>query len=251
MSHFSLCVFHRPDQSVEELLAPYDENLRVEPYVEFTRQQAIEYVRQHFKHMANATDQACYDYLAEDYDEKHRDAEGNLLSTYNPNSRWDWYTVGGRFPGRLKAKSGKHGEGSAYADNPRADGAFDEARVGDVDFSPDPDRYAAAARFWEVFVEGKPLHPGEDSEQYQSIFRKEYFIENYRNKETFANISASFTPFACVTPDGQWHSRGKMGWFGCSSETPDEGLDWDLHFKERFIDKADPAWMITMCDCHI
>ena len=74
-----------------------------------------------------------------------RDAEGNLLSTYNPNSRWDWYTVGGRFPGRLKAKSGKHGEGSAYADNPRADGAFDEARVGDVDFSPDPDRYAAAA----------------------------------------------------------------------------------------------------------
>lgn len=251
MSHFSVAVFHRQDQSVDELLAPYDEGLRVEPYIEFTRQQAIDYARQHYKSMAGASDEDCYNYLAEDYDEEYRDAEGNLLTTYNPKSRWDWYTIGGRFPGRLKARTGEHGEGSAFADNPKADGAFDVARVGDIDFSPDPEVYARAARFWEVYVEGKPLQPGESGEQFQSFYRKEYYLDQYKNKETFAAISASFTPFACVTPDGEWHERGKMGWFACSSETPEEGLDWDLHFKERFLDTADPDWMLTMVDCHI
>ena len=42
-----------------------------------------------------------------------------------------------------------------------------------------------------------------------------------------------------------------MGWFGVSSETSDERLDWELHYKERFIDAAKPDWTITIVDCHI
>ncbi len=48
MSHFSVAVFHRADQSVESLLAPYDENIKVEPYLEYTRQQAIDFAREHY-----------------------------------------------------------------------------------------------------------------------------------------------------------------------------------------------------------
>ena len=47
MSHFTVAVFHRPDQDIETLLAPYDETLRVEPYVEFPREEAIAYARKH------------------------------------------------------------------------------------------------------------------------------------------------------------------------------------------------------------
>ena len=100
-------------------------------------------------------------------------------------------------------------------------------------------------------MEGSPLRPGESEEQFQSFYRKEYYRDQYRDKETFAGIRASFVPFACVTPDGEWHERGRMGWFACSSETAEEGLDWDLHFKERFLDTADPDWLITLLDCHI
>lgn len=35
------------------------------------------------------------------------DEDGNLLSTYNPNSKWDWYTEGGRFSGSLITKNGR------------------------------------------------------------------------------------------------------------------------------------------------
>ena len=34
MSHFSVAVLHRPDQDIETLLAPYDESLREEKYIE-------------------------------------------------------------------------------------------------------------------------------------------------------------------------------------------------------------------------
>lgn len=42
MSHFSVAVFTDGKKSVEELLAPYDENIEVTPYVKLTRQQMIE-----------------------------------------------------------------------------------------------------------------------------------------------------------------------------------------------------------------
>ena len=37
MSHFTVGVIHRDDQSINTLLAPYDENIEVEPYVYKTK----------------------------------------------------------------------------------------------------------------------------------------------------------------------------------------------------------------------
>lgn len=251
MSHFSVAVLYRQDQSVEELLAPYDENLEVEPYVRFTQQEAVDYVRKNFLLKAHLSDQECYNFLAEDYGEDYKDEDGNLYSTRNPSAKWDWYVIGGRFAGLLKAKTGKHGEGSAFAANPKVDGAFDVARVGDVDFSSDVEKYMEATRFWEVYVEGKPLRDRENADQFSSFYPKEWYLDEYKDKETFLKAVTSFQTFACVTPDGEWHECGQMGWFGESSETADERLDWTLNFKKRFIDIADPDWLIAITDCHI
>lgn len=30
-----------------------------------------------------------------------------------------------------------------------------------------------------------------------------------------------------------------------------KAVDWELRFKERFIDAADPDWRVTIVDCHI
>ena len=35
------------------------------------------------------------------------DGTGKIPSTYNPDSKWDWYTIGGRFDGAA-SKTGKH-----------------------------------------------------------------------------------------------------------------------------------------------
>lgn len=287
MSHFSVAVFTKPNgKTVEELLAPYNENIEYEPYIQYTKEQAIAKVRKeiedykngtyakyladpkkyeeehnnerHLNYLKNEfpkqltwTDEECYQDKAKYYDEDMIDADGNLLSTYNPNSKWDWYSIGGRFPGKLKANNGKHGEGSAFNNNPMVDGEFDSARVGDIDWSMDMDEYNKAIRYWEVVVEKQPLREDENKDDFINWYKDGYYEEYYRDKETYAKIFASFGTYAVVTPDGIWHEKGQMGYWGISSETGDESLDWDLYYKERFIDAADPDWTITIVDCHI
>lgn len=288
MSHFAVAVFTEQNgATVDELLAPYYEGIEYEPYIYLTKEEAIAKVRkdiedykngtyakylldpqkyeeehkgkeQHINYLKNEfpkrltwTDEECYQYEARYYEEDMIDEEGNLLSTYNPKSKWDWYSVGGRFPGRLKSKNGKHGEGSAFNANPRVDGEFDSARVGDIDFSMDMDEYNKAIRYWEVVVEKQPLKEGENERDFINWYKDGYYEEYYRDKETYAKICASCGTYAVVTPDGEWHQKGDMGWWGMSSETGDESLDWDLHYKERFIDTANPDWTLTIVDCHI
>ena len=229
MSHFTVAVFHRPDQDIETLLAPYDETLRVEPYVEFTREEAIAYARKHYKSVADMSDDRCYAYMAEDY---KTDAEGNLLSTYNPKSKWDWWTEGGRWAGLLKVDGKK----------------VDSARVADIDFTPDPLEYEAALRYWDVVVEHQEKRPGEE---YVSLYGEQYYLDYYGDRETYARYMTQFSTYAVVTPDGEWHEKGRMGWFGASSETPDEARDWEEHYRERFLDTAEADWVLTIVDCHI
>ena len=50
MSHFSVAVIHKADQDIEELLAPYDENLEVEPYIGRTVQEMINDAKKRVEH---------------------------------------------------------------------------------------------------------------------------------------------------------------------------------------------------------
>ena len=56
--------------------------------------------------------------------------------------------------------------------------------------------------------------------------------------------------YSIVTPDGNWHSRGDLGWFGLSFN---EDSDWNTHFKE-ILNKAIkeyPDLPIFAIDYHI
>lgn len=43
-------------------------------------------------------------------------------------------------------------------------------------------------------------------------------------------INFDRVPFAVLTPDGIWHERGTLGWFG--SVTNDKGDKWDWQFRQ-------------------
>lgn len=224
MSHYTVAVFHRDDQDLEDLLAPYSENLRVEPYIRYTKQEAIDYVRKNIVGYGvgdGKSDEECWDFMAKDYDDK-TDGDGNIYSTYNPNSKWDWYCVGGRWSGEL------------------VNG--DEAKIKDIDFSLDKEKYDEAIEFWNENVIG---------DGNEGIYKKEYYTERYKTAEKYAECCAGFNTYAVVTPDGKWHAPGEMWWFGVSTESDDECMDWYDHYKERFIDTADPEWILTIVDCHI
>ena len=64
-----------------------------------------------------------------------------------------------------------------------------------------------------------------------------------------ANQSAlSFTPYAIVTPDGEWVERGKMGWFGMSSNEKGDD-EWRKIYEETLEKHLD--CMAAVVDCHI
>ena len=146
MSHYAVAVFHRKDQTVDELLAPYSENLKVDPYVSMSRQEAIEYARKHIKGYEGKTDEECWQFMADDAGEGMTDADGNILSTYNPRSKWDWWYEGGRWGGMLNS------QGSAV----------DSGRFGDLSFPRDEEAYEEALRFWDVAIDHKPAADGEE-----------------------------------------------------------------------------------------
>lgn len=215
MSHFITLVFTKENgRTVEELLAPYDENIVYAPYVQYTREQAIAKIRkeiedyknglyaeylsnpkkyeeshsnvEHINYLKNKfpkklewTDDECYEDIKRSFDEDMIEPNGDLLSIYNPNSKWDWYTIGGRWNNYLKTLSGE---------------ATNEDYVSKID--------------WKDII-----------------------------------------PFAFVTPIGKWHERGKMGWWACVSN--EKATDnWKSEFKE-FLDNLDEDTIVTVVDCHI
>ena len=233
MSHYAVAVIHRENQSVDDLLAPYDEELEVPRYLTYTRQEAIDEVREKHEDMAHASDSECWEYFAQDYEGQDIDADGNFYSRYNADSKWDWYIVGGRWSKMLKLRGG---------------GAADSARIGDVDFCQDDDLYLKCLRFWDVKISGKPAEPGEKFDLFYTV---DYYRQRYLTRETFASEMSGFSTCAVITPDGEWHSAGRMGWWGVSSESFEEARDWEDHYLDRYIYSADPDWVITIVDCHI
>lgn len=261
MSHFSVAVFTDGTKTVEQLLAPYQENNMGDcpkEYLEFfdieeeyknkyetdsramlktsdgniifTWSKEAKEARENGALEVEVPLKALYSTF-EDYMESYEGCDGRDSETgrygywENPNAKWDYWGVGGRF----------------------AD--VDKIKVKDFDFTPNPEYYKKAERFWEIIVEGQPLKEGE--KQPFNFYKVEYYLKRYKNKETYAKIMSLFITYAVITPDGKWHQKGEMGWFGMSSDTADEALDWDMNYKSRFIDTADPEWFLTVVDCHI
>lgn len=112
-------------------------------------------------------------------------------STYNPDSKWDWYSLGGRWGKSIKTKSGEF---------------VDKCFLDEIDWSPfKPEDYEEETqKDWS----GKEYHPLKDSVQY-------HYTEND-------------VPF-CVIIDGVWYERGKMGWWTFVSDEKEKG-DWNEEF---------------------
>ena len=291
MSHYTVMAIIRKgsDSDLESMLAPYDENMEVAPYIRHTKADLIAQKREEAAHVAHdiplaeahseeeyrkledvryryeyvlsdegracaalvgASDDEVFEAVKKDYEEDRLDEDGNYISTYNPDSKWDWYEVGGRWSGSLKLKDG---------------GSTDEDYAGQIDwdkmFSLAPEREKRASEFWDEYVLQKlPTEMQdrtvEEVDKYLNdkfgfiFFKREYYLERYRDKEEYLRRLATWTTYAVLDEKG-WHAPGEMGWFGCSDETPEAQRDWDENFRSRFIDTLDPEDTVVIVDCHI
>lgn len=115
-----------------------------------------------------------------------------------------------------------------------------------IDFSRNQKCYKASLDEWDVVVNGKKPNPDVD---YDGLY-KEDLLEVYHDRDTYAQSQANFRTFAVITPDGLWYEKGRLYMFG-GTYTPEESRKWDDLYKERFLDTADPEWILTIVDCHV
>lgn len=271
MSHFAVAVISKSLDEVEKLLAPYDENIEVSKYIKYTKSQLIEKARADFKEYItsgcyaeyiknpdkykescrneghikyleeeiplkmNWTDEQFYQDEIRYYEEEDIGKNGEVYSTYNPKSKWDWYEIGGRFSGTIKIKNGEF---------------VDSAKISNCDFSINTTEYNAAKRFWGVVVEGNEILDCENKEDFFTLYSKEYYTDRYKTKDNYAKIRASFHTYALIDVVGDWHEQGKMGWFGFDSATSDTISDYIEYFN-KYLESIPKNYYITIVDCHI
>lgn len=268
-------------QTIRSLLEPYDENLEVEPRIYKTKQELIDeeksrlpgiinedivkeyladpvkfkkeessykvnYVEkvldEYYKFAAGSfTDEDYYRSAIEDEDPDHFDEDGNLMTTYNEDSKWDWYEVGGRWSGELILKNGS---------------TADSAKFEDVDWAAmnklSPDHEKDIRDYWRLIINKKGTD--EEVKQFKDdhpfMPSERYVVEKYGTLEEHLRIAGLFSTFAVVDEKG-WYEEGRMGWFGASSATPEEEANWTEDYEKNFIAGLDPEDKITVVDCHI
>lgn len=223
MSHFLVAVILPPapegrdfediKAAVHNQMLPYMENSCEEPPIEF---------------MEFCEDKEC------DVDER----TGKRGYWQNPNAKWDWYK--GAEMLRLKDVSK-----APFATK------VPFAKIADIDTSRNDKEYRKCCAFWDYKVNGaeKPDNL-DDVDVWYDIFKPEFFIERYGDKETYARWCSEFLFRAVVTPDRKWHEVGEMGWWGISDETREDVKDWLDHFRERFIEPYMDCMLVTL-NCHI
>ncbi len=178
------------------------------------------------------------------------DDNGNWGYWSNPNSKWDWYSVGGRWRGYFLLKpgaKGELGEPSWCNDKESAEklkGKADIANVEDIDWDKMDEGYRKRAeKAWDEYqkelVEGK-IKLGDAYFQHG--------VEKGDTKEKYLAREGVYAPF-CVCKDGEWYERGSMGWWGMVSDEKDS-KKWKQEWK-KLLSELPGDTMLVAVDFHI
>lgn len=215
--HFSVLVIG-DDVSVEEQLHPFYEGLEIEPVLSLTKEEFIQTYRLELPNSDSMTDGEVYEYAVEDYTNGKKELicpdTGGILSYTNPNAKWDWWEVGGRWWDTLRASD----------DMP--DSLF-EKYISKVHFSErEPDiLFIKEDIISNKYVSAGPLK----------------FISNIEDVNTYA-----------ILYKGVWIEKDHICDLGQHLLEPElRGIENLKEFKEKLLSILDPDTLITLVDCHV
>ena len=263
MSHFTVMIIGK---DVDGQLAPFQENNMGDcpkQYMEFS---PIEI----------GPDQT-YKTISEALDDGYEEENGQVGYWYNPNCKWDWWVIGGRWTGFLKLKegaTGQVGEPGVFG-NKAENGRVDQALKKDIDVDGMRNEQEQKAReSWKKVndcIGGRDFVSWDDAQKKfpddidkaRDLYNGQQVIKDFRaldmgffakiddylgSEEDFAQSARNLalSTFA-VLKDGEWIEKGEMGWWGMVSN---ESEDWATQFNKAF-DEIDDNELITIVDCHI
>jgi hypothetical protein len=267
MTHFTVLVI---GNDVESILAPYDENMVVEEHIDRTKEdihkEFVDYKERLLKMIESGEaggELRGFEKLTQSLETENQewvkdwcgqdlDDEGNTLSTYNPDSKWDWYQVGGRWTGTFIMRPGETGElgdkSWCNEDDEIPGNRADVAEKGQIDWDTmNQNSRDQAARDWDDL-----MNPNPDTCHYKPEYvtkQRELHLKMYGTKEEYVKRRGVWTPYAYVDYNG-WNAPGKMGWFGMSSDQTEDRDRYDREFV-NYIASLPDSTLLSMVDCHI
>lgn len=285
MSHFTVMVIGDP----EEVLAPYheyectgDDNQYIQD-IDITKsferevecspgKTPLQVLEDSYGYPAVAEDQPNLD-IKPKWGYAIVDADGNVkkvIQRTNPNSKWDWWTVGGRWDRGLTTHDGEKCNSALKKDidleamlNSGLDKMLDTydqlhpivEEHGFVTFEQAkekfPDDIDQARKFYHngtakalMTAKLEEMNPGDRWVSFAFPFERMALDREEFIKETRAS---NFT-FAFADSNG-WAENGGMGWFGMVTNEK-ESADWAEEWMKRW-DQADDNDVVSIVDCHI
>jgi hypothetical protein len=174
-------------------------------------------------------------------------------STYNPDSKWDWYVIGGRWQGSLLLKpdawqlraTAQYAEGQPGVFGNRGPGV-DQCRKGDLDLEAMRAQAVLMARQqWAELRADQAKYPDRD-------MRWMYGLNPEDTEESsIAQAQVRFPLHThAVLAEGLWREVGKLGWWGVSSDDESDRLSWGEWY-EQFINGLPDEALLTIVDYHI
>jgi hypothetical protein len=147
MSHFTVLV---TGEDIDSALAPFierNEDEESKQYFTFNIELTKAELQAAYEASEDKSDYATVEDYALDYHGYALDDDGNAGYFRNPNAKWDWYLLGGRWTGYLKLKSGATGEVGrpGLLTGNAAEGYADSALIRDIDFDGMRDKAVAEA----------------------------------------------------------------------------------------------------------
>ena len=211
------------------------------------------------------------------------DATGNVtevIDRTNPNKRWDWYRLGGRWTGYFPLKRGARGlcgKAGLMTDPARA-GYVDQARKDAIDWERlrDEKGEKARAEYQKVMaVVGDAPAPQSwesvlsqfagESQKARDFYHSQEWIKRkntdrdlfWCDAEDFQCTEAEYVQRGrdragvtlAVLKDGQWYEKGRMGWFGLMFDEKDQ-TEWN-HRVSALLDELPGDTLLSVYDCHI
>ena len=210
----------------------------------------------------------------EAYCDEHRGfvkaSDGRWGYTCNPNAKWDWWQIGGRFPNRFLVPAGLQDcipsakdddgesaippEGYQYADAARKkDICWDVMRKIAVDTVEK--RYQKCVRAFETkdLTDFGPLCRILDegiSAWGEMLYLKGETLDEYKARKGATDLDRYMChTYAFVDRNGDWTGSGDMGWFGISSNDKDERA-WNDEI-QKLMNEAKDDDFLAIVDCHI
>lgn len=234
MSHYTLLTIGIEEYDLDSFMERYNETRKVAPYISKTKEEIYKIGKQRLQEgrapSGITTPEEFYNYYVDDSDV---DEQGNLMSTYNPESRWDYYTVKETYTAKIIKEIIKK-----KIEN----------------YSSDTDEL-----IWRVVVEDrKDLLEGISTADRFGLFwgipGKEDMIQIYSDLEGYIaheKKAVAALSYSVMTPDGEWHEPGKVGWWGTTSASAEDESQWEENYYNKFIKDLPEDTTVMFIDCHI